>query len=315
MSIQNARAADDAGAQAQRGVVKVGLVMVLAMAGVSVLLTVSTAGQGARADVGVGVTAFLLFVAAASVGSALGFLFGLPRARLTDQLSIAPGGAGSGAGAGAAASSASNHYLANSNLIKVSDWLTTIVIGLGLVNLGSAVPALRTLAAALQAPLGGAAYAGAVGISILLGGCIGGFVLFYIYTCIRVRQLLEDSDRQSERVPDLAGLTLGAAEQVMSGSGLRLAVDADADQEAVVVDQQPPAGERVPVGSAVAVQLRPRRHLNGSASVHATTVQATVSTTVEQTQASFDTDTDTDTDTHTDTGAQTPARTLEPAAR
>jgi hypothetical protein len=279
MSDQHARTvhgpADDAGAEAQRGVVKVGTVMVLAMAGVSGLLTLSTAGKGAAVDVGVGVTAFLLFVAAASIGCALGFLFGLPRARLTDQLSVAPAGAGGGD-----AASASSHYLANSNLIKVSDWLTTIVIGLGLVNLGSAVPALRTLAAALQAPLGGAAYAGAVGISILLGGCIGGFLLVYLYTCIRVRQLLEDSDRQTEHVPYLAGLTVGAAEQVMSGSALRLAVDPDADLESVISTQQPPAGERVPVGSAVAVELRPVAGVNGK--VTATTVQAMVSATIPQ---------------------------------
>src|SRR3954453_13267636 len=252
MSIHHARPqqgpADSAGAEAQRGVVIIATSMTVAMAVVSALLTVSTGRNGGAADVGVGVAAFLLFVAAAAVGAALGFLFGLPRARFTDQLASHDASASENKAPG-------GHYLANSNLIKVSDWLTTIVIGLGLVNLGSAVPALRTLAGALEAPLGGAPYAGAVGVSALMAGCIGGFVLVYLYTSVRVRQLLEDSDRQTERVPYLTGLTLREAERAMSATGLRMAVDTHAAKECAVAAQQPPAGERLPLGSAVAVQL------------------------------------------------------------
>jgi hypothetical protein len=250
MSIHHARPqqgpADSAGAEAQRGVVIIATSMTVAMAVVSALLTVSTGRNG------VGVAAFLLFVAAAAVGAALGFLFGLPRARFTDQLASHDASASENKAPG-------GHYLANSNLIKVSDWLTTIVIGLGLVNLGSAVPALRTLASALEAPLGGAPYAGAVGVSALMAGCIGGFVLVYLYTSVRVRQLLEDSDRQTERVPYLTGLTLREAERAMSATGLRMAVDTHAAKECVVAAQQPPAGERLPLGSAVAVQLAATR--------------------------------------------------------
>ena len=45
----------------------------------------------------------------------------------------------------------------------------------------------------------------------------------------------------------------------MSASGLRLMVDVDAGKDHVVGAQQPPAGERLPLGSAVAVQVRPAR--------------------------------------------------------
>jgi hypothetical protein len=250
------------------------------------LLTLSTRRTEA-VDVGVGVTAFLLFAAAAAVGAVLGFLFGLPRARLTDQLS---GQDASASAASPGATGPASHYLANSNLIKVSDWLTTIVIGLGLVNLGSAVPALRTLAAALERPLGGAPYAGAIGVCTLLAGCIGGFMLAYLYTSIRVRQLLEDSDRQTEAVPPLRGLRLDEAERAMSLTGLRLSAPPDAAQEQVIIEQEPPAGERLPLGSAVAVQLRPEpvaaaltrttveATTLGATTLEATTVRATVST-------------------------------------
>ena len=272
MSIHHVRPhqgpADSAGAEAQRGVVAIALSMTLAMAVLSALLSVSTGRNGTAVDVGVGVAAFLLFVAASAVGAALGFLFGLPRARFTDQLANHDASSSENAAPG-------SHYLANSNLIKVSDWLTTIVIGLGLVNLGSAAPALRTLANALQAPLGGAPYAGAVGVSALMAGCIGGFVLVYVYTSIRLRQLLEDSDRQTERVPHLSGLTLREAERAMSATGLRMAVDMDAGKECVVAAQQPPAGERLPLGSSVAVQLVATRASTADAStVDASTVDA-----------------------------------------
>jgi hypothetical protein len=271
MSIQHVCAgqgpAASAAAQAQRGVAVLGAGMTLAMVAVSTLLTLSTARNGGRADLGVGLAAFLLFVAAGAVGSALGFLFGLPRARLTDQLTTADKTRHE-------SRAPSSHYLANSNLIKVSDWLTTIVIGLGLVNLGEAVPTLRTLAAALQAPLGGAPYAGAIGISTLIGGCIVGFVLVYVYTSIRVRQLLEDSDRQTEAVPHLAGLRLWEAERAMSASGLRLAIESDASKDQVVAAQQPPAGERLPLGSAVAVQVRPPRTSAAAALVAVPSQQA-----------------------------------------
>src|SRR3954451_11401420 len=192
------------GEKAQHGVTMIAVVLLVGVVVLSVGVMVSAGPRPAAGAIGAGVTMFLLFTASAAIGAALGFLFGLPRARFTDELSAAAGSTGATGGPPAAPLHPSAHYLANSNLIKVSDWLTTIVIGLGLVNLGSAVPALRTLATALQAPLGGAPYAGAIGISTLIGGCIGGFVLVYLYTSTRVRQLLEDSDRQTEAVPHLA---------------------------------------------------------------------------------------------------------------
>ena len=66
------------------------------------------------------------------------------------------------------------------------------------MNLGGLLPALRTLATALKDPLGGTAYAGAIGISVMVIGVLAGFVLVYVFTTIRIRQLLEDSEDQEE---------------------------------------------------------------------------------------------------------------------
>ena len=73
------KTARKAGDKIQRGVLAVAVTMLLAMVVVAILLTMTTHDGGA------GVTAFVLFVAAAAVGAVLGFLFGLPRARVADS--------------------------------------------------------------------------------------------------------------------------------------------------------------------------------------------------------------------------------------
>ena len=79
------------------------------------------------------------------------------------------------------------------------------------------VPALRSLASALHDPLGGAPYAGAVGVSACISGLIGGFLVVYLFTVVRVRQLLEESEAQNEEVPELEMLALPRAQAAMSG--------------------------------------------------------------------------------------------------
>ena len=243
------RPGPNVGTEMQNAARIVTLSLLGAAAAVSSLLAISTRKDG-DADIGVGITLFALFAAAFAVGGILGFLFGLPRGRFSDDLATPTDGVGSGK-----ATLASAHYLASSNLNKVSDWLTTIVIGLGLVNLGNALPALRSLAAALQAPLGGAPYAGALGIASMITGLVGGFLVVYLYTTIRVRQLLEESERQSDDVPELEHKTLGEAERVMRSKRLHLDVAKDADRRLRVTKQNPRPGETVPAGSPVSVEL------------------------------------------------------------
>ncbi|GIE98874.1 PASTA domain-containing protein [Paractinoplanes rishiriensis] len=234
-----------AGDKIQRGVLAIAIVMLLAMIVVAIFLGSATGAAGA------GVTAFLLFVAATAVGAVLGFLFGLPRARVADLT----GGGETGTDP-ATGHRASTFYLTNSNLIKVSDWLTTIVIGLGLVNLGKVVPALRELAHALHRPLGDAAYSGAVGISVLIVGVLAGFVLTYLWTSIRVRELLEDAERQNQQtVPELRNQTLGQAKEAASRSNVTLLVPEDAPDSSLVTRQAVAPGTAVPAGTAVAISM------------------------------------------------------------
>ena len=69
--------------------------------------------------------------ASAFVGGLLGFLFGIPRALQGDHPDGPRAADGSGRDGLPAAS-----YRANTNLEQISDWLTKILVGVGLVQIG-----------------------------------------------------------------------------------------------------------------------------------------------------------------------------------
>ena len=231
----------------------VAFVVILLVAGiflVSISLVQSippSAGAGvARAA---GVVVFLLFGAAGAVGAAAGFLFGLPRSRVVDMTTT-------GGQTGAASNPPpSTSYLTNSNLIKVSDWLTTIIIGLGLVNLRKVPAAVEQLGAALEAPLGGMPYSGTIGVCVLAGGFAAAFNLTFLWTSIRVRELLEDSERESQGgvVPKLEGTTMDVARRIVGNTALQMEAPEAIPGDQVIQSQSPAPGEIVAPGSKVKV--------------------------------------------------------------
>lgn len=230
----------------------VGVVVTLLVAGillVSIFLVQSippSAGAGAASAAGVVV--FVLFCAAGAVGAAAGFLFGLPRSRVVDMTTGAQPGAASNP-------PPSTSYLTNSNLIKVSDWLTTIIIGLGLVNLRKVPAAIEKLGAALKAPLGGMSYSATIGVSVLIGGALAAFLLAYLWTSIRVRELLEDSERESEGgvVPKLVGTTMDEARRILGSTPLQMEAPGAVPGDQVIQSQSPAPGDVVAPGSKVEV--------------------------------------------------------------
>ena len=92
----------------------------------------------------------------------------------------------------------------------MSDWLTTIIIGVGLVNVAKLGPAAGDFSEALEAPLGGAPYAGIIGITVIIIALLASVILCYLWTSIRVRELLEESESSPHRdLPSRAELTVG----------------------------------------------------------------------------------------------------------
>jgi len=231
--IPSANSARGAGGKTQIIVWTGALVLTVAMIIISCLMAFSGSADKVP-QVGVGLTAFLVYTGAIAVGAFLGFLFGLPRARVVDQVNSEQAGA----------SKAATHFLANSNLIKVSDWLTTIIIGLTLVNLGAIVPAARDLSDALSGPLGGYPYSAAVGLAVAIGSVIAGFLLGFLWTSIRVRELMEEAERRAVQTYwiDLVGLTVKQAKQIAANQGFTVVVPVGAVDTATITDQDPKPG-------------------------------------------------------------------------
>ena len=193
-----------AGEKTQDGVVIWTLVLAVVLIACAAGFAYSAGGNWSE-RAGVGFTAVAIILAAATIGILFGFLFGLPRARFidketgqrTDQDARKPARTG-------------EHFLMNTNLIRVSDWLTTILVGVTLIQLGNIAPAARSLADSLEAPLGGTANASAFGLALAITAGIGGAVLFYLWTSVRVREIFEASEAEEAAVQELLDQELAA---------------------------------------------------------------------------------------------------------
>ena len=116
--------------------------------------------------------------AALVAGALLGFLFGLPRA--VDQ----PG--------------TKARLRTNTNLDQISDWLTKILVGLGLVQLGKVTHGVGHIGQSLAPGLGNGPGAKPFAVALLVYSAGDGFLLGYIWTRVdlsrRFREAAEDLD-------------------------------------------------------------------------------------------------------------------------
>jgi hypothetical protein len=249
---------DTPGDKTQRGVAAVSYLLIAGMFSCSIVLAQSVPDDSDVSGLGVGLTAFLLFGAAAAVGAALGFLFGLPRSRYAEQSTSNITAAQPGANGSATDTPKSGHYLTNSNLVKVSDWLTTIIVGVGLVNLAKIGPAAGDLSNTLEEALGGAAYAGIIGVSVMVIALLASLILCYLWTSVRVRELLEESENQlGGAIPSLIGRTVLDAKAALGETTLRLVSDGSTDDE-IVTAPEPPPGAPATIGATISVQSTTR---------------------------------------------------------
>ncbi len=120
-------------------------------------------------------TAVMIAGASFLIGGLVGFLFGIPRAVQ-----------------GSTASTRATQYQANTNLEQVSDWLTKIIVGISLVEIGRIIPGLTKLADSMKAPLGGQASSGAFGLTLTIANVLLGFLLFYLWSRALLKKELEE---------------------------------------------------------------------------------------------------------------------------
>jgi hypothetical protein len=145
-----------------------GMVGIIAILGFSVQFFHNQQGQSMAVVLNVG---FALAGASVLAGVFLGFLFGLPR--LNDP------------------ALAKRSILFSNSLQQVSDWLTKILVGLGLVQIGRAPGALAQLGAAVSPALGGTPASGPFGLAIMLYYAIDGFLMGFLWSLIYVTRALQ----------------------------------------------------------------------------------------------------------------------------
>jgi hypothetical protein len=136
-------------------------------------------------------------------GGLVGLLFGIPRSALSS-----------------AGATPAGKYQANSNLVEVSDWLTKIIVGVGLVQIGRLEPALSRLAANLKSPLGAQPSSAAFGMALVIANVLLGFLFFYLWS----RSLLQRDLELSDGFADSDGAEDPAPQTVMTSASEHLSV-------------------------------------------------------------------------------------------
>ncbi|MGK5080035.1 response regulator [Janthinobacterium sp. HLX7-2] len=144
-------------------------------------------------------------------GMLLGFLFGIPRTLPSGTANVAApderNGKGRAMDDGAPANTEPNGNAAsntlflgtpapmeiNSNLVEVSDWLTKIIVGVGLIELKSLPGSARSMAAFIAPSLAtdmatGTAVVGAIMLFFSVHGFLIGYLLTRIYLSIMIKR-------------------------------------------------------------------------------------------------------------------------------
>jgi uncharacterized membrane-anchored protein YhcB (DUF1043 family) len=260
--------------------------------GVAVMLAYAMAkprpAAGAAAQAGpftvLGV-AIMVAGAALMLGVMMGFLFGIPKARQEGaQNPSAPAGPAPGA-AGAREERDERRYQANTNLEQISDWLTKILVGVGLTQIGSLPQKIEDTAGYVARGMGGTAADEIFAGGVILYYTIAGFFFGYLWARLflprafrqadltnledrvdETQQGMVDAQQKLEETQARLGEMLTAAEQTHQkveetskrAEAAARAADAAADAISVQVTQptapapppQPPedgdAGERAP---------------------------------------------------------------------
>lgn len=161
-------------------------------------------GGGERVLAASSVSVLLLGTSALS-GGFLGFLFGIPRTLRNDgtkgvlrEPSQAPSENVSSLEPNLTAKSSTDPgggYIANTNLEQISDWLTKILVGVGLTQLNSIKVGIRDVVEEIAPAFGSTGYEKPFIALILFFGLILGFLFGYLWTRLYLIGALRDADR------------------------------------------------------------------------------------------------------------------------
>jgi hypothetical protein len=158
--------------------------------------------EGAGEVVSIFTHGTLIGIAFGSVGCLVGFLFGIPRTLQSD----APSPSTAGGSGKQNAQSDGYRQAVNTNLEQISDWLTKILVGVGLTQLQEIPNKLMRLANYFQSGLHSNA---PVALAIILNSMVFGFFAGYLLTRLFLAGAFSEADRTAA--------TLLGAEQFAQG--------------------------------------------------------------------------------------------------
>jgi hypothetical protein len=131
----------------------------------------------------------LLSGASLIVGTVLGFIFGIPRSLSSTSAAIAQNVI-----AGGSPQSSALNVLPNTNLEQLSDWLTKILVGVGLTQITQLPPYLQGLSKSFDIIFAPLAYGGIVALSIMAAFGFGGFIWAYFESRTSLMKVFGDDD-------------------------------------------------------------------------------------------------------------------------
>lgn len=120
---------------------------------------------------------FLVAIAALLAGAIFGFLFAIPKnpAASAEDRPIA-------------------RFISNSNLEEISDWLTKILVGLGLVQFGRLMDGGGVLVDSISSALGDDASSPTFAVAVLVTYGVSGFLAAYILTRVYLGPVFAQSE-------------------------------------------------------------------------------------------------------------------------
>jgi hypothetical protein len=138
-------------------------------------------------------------IASLGIGALFGFLFGIPRSLTGAQSETAAATRGS--------EQTSGSYGGNTNLEQISDWLTKILVGVGLVELGNLAPQIGNLASWLALSMGDGNspapfFSQLFGVDMVYFSILG-FVWSYLGTRIYLPRAFTEAEDLREKVAAL----------------------------------------------------------------------------------------------------------------
>ena len=189
------------------------------------LQTTSPVTLAAVASVGI-----MIAVAGFATGGLFGFVFGIPRS--LQEPARPPATTGDAADPDAderAARAARVRYAGNTSLEQISDWLTKIIVGVGLTQLANLPGALGAFGELMGPPLGGFPGSTVLAPLELVFFGIGGFFLGYLWTRLYLMSLYVESDeaaqRKMERAAELRAIATDAARKANAKDAAQRAIE------------------------------------------------------------------------------------------